>query len=62
MIGYISSEFTVWCGKCSKWEQVSTISKTFAAKEFTKSGWRKTKEHGWVCPSCKKKPKEGYKI
>lgn len=52
MIGYISKEYTVWCGKCCKWEQQSTVRKVLAEKQFRKNGWRKMQELGWVCPEC----------
>jgi hypothetical protein len=47
--GDITREFTVWCGLCSEWHQESAKNQTIAIKIFRRSGWIKTKEHGWIC-------------
>jgi hypothetical protein len=53
--GKITTEFTVWCGKCEVWWQESmSRNKTEFAEYIQKYGWRKTKEYGWVCPDCRK--------
>lgn len=50
--GRISREHTMWCGRCGNWEQVAVELKSEAIKVFCRSGWKKTKEHGWVCGDC----------
>ena len=50
--GTMTTEFTVWCGCCDIWEQVSAESKTETANTVKKQGWRRTKTHGWMCPKC----------
>ena len=57
--GYISTEKTVWCGRCGDWDQRALVEHGGHVKQWKKMGWMKTKEHGWVCPSCAKKLKEG---
>lgn len=57
--GFISTEHTVWCGNCMKWEQVSTSRQQFAEKQFRQNGWRKTKKRGWVCKECYQKMRKG---
>ncbi|ASS66239.1 hypothetical protein [Paenibacillus sp. RUD330] len=52
--GWISRDFTVWCGGCTEWQQVSTRRETDAAKEFRVHGWKLTKHRGWLCPNCMK--------
>ena len=46
----ITSEKTVWCSRCSKWEQQD-------ANQFQKSikawGWTSVKRK-WLCPDCSK--------
>ena len=49
--GYISNEYTVWCGVCQNWER-EAISKRLAIKRWHAAGWRKTRKTGWTCPSC----------
>ncbi len=44
--GYISSQKTVWCGKCVEWEYIDNT------KNARQLGWKLTKKYGWVCPSC----------
>lgn len=51
MKGHITTEFTVWCGKCTEWFQDSYPSLAIAKKGFKKLGWVDTKEHGWLCPN-----------
>jgi hypothetical protein len=50
--GYISKQYTAWCGECGNWEQVDEELKSAALKRFVKRGWRQTKENGWTCPKC----------
>jgi hypothetical protein len=50
--GYISRQYTAWCGGCGNWEQVDEELKSAALKRLVKRGWRQTKENGWVCPRC----------
>jgi hypothetical protein len=53
MRGYINKQYTVWCGCCPVWDQLSAINKAIATKEFKKAGWKYTKEKGWLCKVCK---------
>ena len=55
--GYISTEHTVWCGGCTEWRSESSRTKTIMAKMMRREGWICTKNHGWLCPECKKKPR-----
>jgi hypothetical protein len=58
--GYISTEHTLWCGNCAHWVSESSDTKAVMAFYGRKRGWKKTKEMGWVCPSCAKDlPKNG---
>lgn len=50
--GYISREFTVWCGGCIEWRQEGAARQALAAKAFRKSGWKLTEQKGWLCPIC----------
>lgn len=51
MKGNITSQKTMWCGKCSHWEVIDNV------KHARSIGWKLTKEHGWVCPFCQCKHK-----
>lgn len=48
--GKMSTQKTVMCATCETWDQVSG-SASSAAREFKRSGWKKT-SLGWVCPGC----------
>ncbi|GEN36118.1 hypothetical protein ADA01nite_35780 [Aneurinibacillus danicus] len=48
--GYIGKYYTIWCGKCIKWEDVPVNS--YPEKQARKMGWKNTKEYGWLCPDC----------
>lgn len=50
--GRVSTEKTIWCGRCSHWDQRS--SENGILKLWRKEGWKRTKRHGWVCPNCAK--------
>lgn len=50
--GYISKQYTVWCGVCGNWDQISVNLKKRAIKKWKHAGWKKTK-NGWVCPKCR---------
>jgi hypothetical protein len=52
--GYISRQYTAWCGVCGNWEQVDELKVAHAMKRFRKMGWSCTKENGWTCPKCVK--------
>ena len=45
----ISTEKTIWCGVCSNWNQQGAGGHV---AHWRKAGWRRTKEHGWMCPAC----------
>lgn len=42
--GHISTERTVWCGLCHRWQHVA------GAGDARIAGWRYTKASGWICP------------
>lgn len=49
--GRISREFTVWCGRCNRWDQTSDVNTVGAMKKWARRhGWKLTKGDGWVCP------------
>jgi hypothetical protein len=50
--GHISQQFTIWCGSCEAWDQVSGTRKR-CVSEWRKAGWKRTKATGWICPKCK---------
>lgn len=51
--GYISRQYTVWCGVCGQWDQRDNArDKAHMAKLARRSGWSFSKEHGWRCPNC----------
>ncbi|MCY7487923.1 hypothetical protein [Paenibacillus alvei] len=52
MNGWISTEFTVWCGKCHSCHQESTPNKIEAVEKFKRHGWKLKKAYGWTCPNC----------
>lgn len=52
--GYMSTEFTVWCGVCVEWETIPQGTRTRAGKEAKRVGWTYTRKHGWCCPKCSK--------
>jgi uncharacterized protein YlaI len=51
--GYISKQYTVWCGICGEWEYVDGNNLTQAGKNARKKEWKYTPVHGWVCQQCK---------
>jgi len=55
-IGYISKEYTFWCGneECGEWEQFSGNNKKDTIEFARKHGWRNTTLYGWICPKCSK--------
>jgi len=54
--GRISTEYTFWCGLCSRWDQLpSEGSKKLTATAARRTGWKLTKENGWVCPKHREK-------
>jgi len=55
MKGRISTEFTVWCGTCIKWHQLSAKNQKSAIIYFSSNGWKKIKPAGWICPVCLEK-------
>ena len=50
--GWISTEFTFWCGCCDRWEQFAAVHKTEASGFARGCGWRYTRAKGWLCPRC----------
>jgi hypothetical protein len=55
--GDISREHTFWCGHpdCAEWKTFPSWTLTIAHRDAKRAGWRKTKEHGWLCPACVKR-------
>ena len=51
-VGFISTERTVWCGKCENWHQESVKNKTKFETRIRMCGWKKTKKNGWICQEC----------
>lgn len=54
MKGYISPEYTFWCGVCGQWERYHDRTKKLAKVSAREDGWSATKKQGWVCPACSK--------
>ena len=50
-LGVITTEYTVWCGRCCDWNQIAN-KKSVAIRIWRKNGWKKTEGYGWTCPSC----------
>lgn len=49
--GYVSTEWTFWCGLCEHWEQEAvSATKRDAISGAKRHGWRLTKAAGWVYP------------
>lgn len=55
--GWISTEFTAWCGVCGGNAQISAANKNAAKREFRAMGWKDTRLYGWVCPDDAQKRK-----
>lgn len=53
--GYISNEFTFWCGTCAYWAQFASGTRAHAITNAYAHGWRKTAKHGWRCARCSHK-------
>jgi hypothetical protein len=49
--GRISTEYTVWCGTCSRRDAVAAPPTAHAKR----AGWRWAKLWGWRCPDCQRK-------
>ena len=50
--GYITTEKTVWCGRCNRWQQEPIGTHKQSWKE---RGWQYTRNQGWLCNVCFKK-------
>jgi hypothetical protein len=50
VMGRLTAQWTVWCGACSGWLYVSGRTVTDAARSAVRSGWRKSRKLGWLCP------------
>ena len=50
MAGYIGKYYTIWCGSCSRWDDVPVDSRP--EKYVRKMGWKSSKEFVWLCPDC----------
>jgi len=49
--------YDIYCALCKDDDSVGELNdlREDAIKAARKKGWSKTKEHGWICPECKKK-------
>lgn len=59
--GYISTEHTVWCGRCDVWDQLAEHTLKGTIQEVQKAGWRRSRKYGWLCPDCVKEVAQGVK-
>lgn len=68
MKGRISIQYTIWCGRCSRWDYLPEVGKvknspTCVAKDL---GFKFIKTEGWVCPDCQGivgfKPKDSWLV
>ena len=50
--GYVSTEHTIWCGTCSRMEQVSEPTLRLTHEWAKSVGWKRSKAYGWQCPKC----------
>ena len=49
--GKITTEYTVWCAKCERWDQTGEHrNKAIFGSDLKLYGWRFTRAWGWVCP------------
>lgn len=68
--GHVTVEHTVWCVStysdtkgatgCLNWLQESGSARS-VQREVRRQGWVKTREYGWVCPSCYRQIQEARK-
>jgi len=54
MKGRITRSYTVWCALCENWRHADGSSVRSSGQDVKRWGWKLTKKHGWVCPSCHK--------
>ncbi len=59
--GHISTEHTVWCGRCPNWELLAehTVRSMISAVKSIR--WKTHKTWGWLCPYCVKELADGQK-
>lgn len=57
--GYISMEFTVWCGNCSQWESWPLSKGVIKSRAAKAHGWRFHKATGWLCQDCEARYQKG---
>lgn len=62
MKGYISVEYTFWCGGCDKWVRFASNRKKYAQGMARKSGWSSTTRDGWLCPMCSMERKKNSSV
>ena len=55
--GVIDKSYTIWCGKCGRWNAITANVRSRAVKAWRKSGWKLTLDHGWTCATCAKERK-----
>ena len=57
MRGTITTQHTIWCGRCTRWDQASGRVPTLT-KEWKLRGWTHTQKDGWICPTCAGHPEK----
>jgi len=57
--GTISTEHTIWCGRCWVWKQESSPTVRAMMEIARKRGWKSMNYYGWCCPACVKEINEG---
>jgi len=51
--GFMSQQWTVWCGDCPEWDQLGGPKKG-CEKAYKAAGWVNDRHRGWLCPKCAK--------
>jgi hypothetical protein len=52
--GKIVQTFTIWCATCDAHISPNSDTKSWAAAQARKEGWKEKRYKGWLCPSCLK--------
>lgn len=51
--GIITTEFTIWCNRCERWEQEATVvGKAEMIRMKRAAGWEYKRDLKWYCPEC----------
>jgi hypothetical protein len=59
VLGRITREHTMWCGRCWAWHQEAEPAKAKFVRMMRSSGWRRRKGYGWVCALCVAELRQG---